>query len=78
MLGPMCLWDVSAITDFTDVCACTLNSHGGITTGFTSDLFWNTRSATVMARMFSRNAQFKGYIGTWDVRNVHNMGRYVW
>lgn len=27
-----------------------------------------------MARMFSRNAQFKGYIGTWDVRNVHDMG----
>jgi hypothetical protein len=73
MLGPMCLWDVSAITDFTDACACTL-SLGIMTTGFTSDLFWDTRSAKVMTRMFSRNAQFKGYIGTWDVRNVHNMG----
>jgi hypothetical protein len=65
--GPLCLWDVSECTDFSWACA------GAHTASFNSDLFWNTSSATVMTNMFRKNLQFKGHIGTWDVRKVKKM-----
>ena len=61
--GPLCLWDVSAVRDFTDTC----------TANFNSDLFWDTTSAENMGSMFSMNLEFKGYIGTWDVSGVASM-----
>jgi hypothetical protein len=67
--GPLCLWDVSAITDFT----LRVDADFGKVVGFNSDLYWNTRSAITMSAMFIGNEQFKGYIGTWDVRNVRTM-----
>ena len=66
--GPLCLWDVSGITDFESACSDFLSLLQ-----FSSDLFWDTRSATRMVNMFSKRAQFKGYIGTWDVSKVENM-----
>ena len=67
--GPLCLWDVSAIEDFT--AACWVN--------FSSDLFWDTRSARTMVDMFLRNSTFKGHIGTWDVSKVTTMmGMFTW
>lgn len=66
--GPLCIWHVAEIADFTGACAVEPGAPG-----FSSDLFWNTRSATTMTRMFQHNKQFKGYIGTWDVRNVREM-----
>ena len=66
--GPLCLWDVSSVTDFTGACS-VLNGEAG----FSSDLFWNTGSATVMSKMFEYNEAFKGYIGTWDVSKVTKM-----
>ena len=67
--GPLCLWDVSGITNFEWAC------RGGFLSVryFSSDLFWDTRSATTMANMFLYNAQFRGYIGTWDVSKVEDM-----
>ena len=62
-LGPLCLWDVSAVRDFTGTC----------TANFNSDLFWDTTSAEDMSSMFSINMEFKGYIGTWDVSGVASM-----
>jgi hypothetical protein len=67
--GPLCLWDVSGITDFTGACAVKATFDHG----FNSDLFWNTGSATVMSGMFRLNQMFKGYIGTWDVSKVAKM-----
>ena len=64
--GPLCLWDVSAVQDFSSACTSSFN--------FNSDLFWNTKSATVMTDMFYMNAHFKGYVGTWDVGRVRSMG----
>ena len=58
--GPLCLWDVSAVEDFGSACCA----------NFSSDLFWDTRSATSMSNMFLGNSSFKGYIGTWDVSKV--------
>ena len=67
--GPLCLWDVSAIEHFAQACAVGL----GFPTGFDSDLFWNTESATDMTQAFGYNKEFKGYLGTWDVSNVTGM-----
>jgi hypothetical protein len=64
--GPLCLWDVSEITNFDRSCNSGIN--------FNSDLFWNTKSATSMADMFFGNAAFKGYVGTWNVASVRSMG----
>lgn len=62
--GPLCLWDVSELTDFT----CAFESIE-----LDSDLFWNTQSAVNMKEMFHANHKFKGYIGTWNVSNVNCM-----
>lgn len=61
--GPLCLWDVSAVKTFYFTCSVL----------FSSDLFWDTSSVTIMGGTFRANAQFKGYIGTWDVSNAGNM-----
>jgi hypothetical protein len=68
-VGPLCLLDVSRITDFASVCGGSGNAALP-SLEFSSDLFWNTGAATVMSAMFSANTEFKGYIGTWDVSNV--------
>jgi hypothetical protein len=66
--GPLCLWDVSGHEDLSH----RFTPPEG-DTGFSSDLFWNTSSVTDMRNAFQSNAQFKGYIGTWDVRKVKDM-----
>jgi hypothetical protein len=67
--GPMCLWDVSEVQNFQFACSVNIN---GI--NFNSDLFWDTGSAKDMDSMFFNNADFKGYVGTWDVSRVEWMG----
>jgi hypothetical protein len=67
--GPMCLWDVSEVQNFQ--LACSVNITG---INFNSDLFWDTGSAEAMDSMFFNNADFKGYVGTWDVSGVEWMG----
>ena len=37
-------------------------------------MFWDTGSAEDMNDMFLNNADFKGYVGTWDVSGVEWMG----
>jgi hypothetical protein len=72
--GPLCLWDVSEHNDLSRPFSVMPDwVMPAWYTGFSSDLFWNTSSATTMAKMFRHNAQFKGYIGTWDVRKVKDM-----
>lgn len=72
--GPLCLWDVSGHENLSLMFSVLL---GG--TSYSSDLFWDTRSARTMANMFLYNAQFKGYIGTWDVSNTESMfGMFCW
>jgi hypothetical protein len=69
--GPMCLWDVSEVRNFQF--ACSVNNNGA-QINFNSDLFWDTGSAEAMDSMFFNNADFKGYVGTWDVSGVEWMG----
>ena len=67
--GPLCLWDVSAVKSFYFTCSVL----------FSSDLFWDTSSVTIMLGTFRDNAQFKGYIGTWDVSNARKYeGHVLW
>ena len=68
--GPLCLWDVSEVRDFGYACSVNIN---GFTINFNSDLFWDTGSAKFMNDMFFENANFKGYVGTWDVSRVEYM-----
>jgi hypothetical protein len=68
LYGPLCLWDVSGVADLAMACT-PLQCPG-----FNSDLFWNTKSATNMSKMFFGTDQFKGHIGTWDVSGVRSMG----
>ncbi len=68
--GPMCLWDVSAIADFSWSCATAVPN---VAPPFNSDLFWNTSSAANMGGMFCKNTEFKGDLSTWDVSNVTHM-----
>lgn len=78
--GPLCLWDVSAVSDFSNVFACAHknpeewsgNLDGGVPP-FNSDLYWNTSSATTMGSMFRRNTEFKGNLSVWDVKKVRMM-----
>jgi surface protein len=60
--GPLCLWDVSAVTDLYYSCA--------TNPPFSSDLYWNTSQATCMSGVFHSNTEFKGDLSTWDVSNV--------
>jgi hypothetical protein len=71
--GPLCLWDVSAITDFSYACSAEFDEAFNSDLMWSSDLFWDTRSARIMTSMFRKNAGFKGYIGTWDVGKVEDM-----
>jgi hypothetical protein len=72
--GPMCLWDVSRVANFSAVCdAKPLTAEPPTYLTFNSDLFWDTSAATNMASMFLRNAEFRGDLSTWDVRNVQRM-----
>jgi hypothetical protein len=72
--GPMCLWDVSDVTNFYCVCeAQLLTAEPPTYLTFNSDLFWNTSAATTMSHMFHRNTEFRGDLSTWDVRTVKNM-----
>lgn len=66
--GPLCLWDVSAVADFNFACSKLHNVPL-----FTSDLYWDTSSATQMTNMFSGNVEFKGDLSTWDVSKVVDM-----
>jgi len=72
--GPMCIWDVSHIEDFSVACCASTavpKSRDGIT--FNSDLYWDTSAATDMSDMFRDNGEFKGDLGTWDVSKVTTM-----
>ena len=69
--GPMCLWDVSEVRNFKFACSVNIN---GVQIDFNSDLFWDTGSAEDMNDMFFANADFKGYVGAWDVSRVEWMG----
>ena len=72
--GPMCLWDVSDVTNFYCVCeAQLLTAEPPTYLTFNSDLFWNTSAAATMSHMFHRNTEFRGDLSTWDVRTVKNM-----
>jgi len=70
LYGPLCLWDVSGVAVFFR--ACTLLG-ARLERGFSSDLFWSTKSATSMNEMFYGNDRFDGHIGTWDVSSVGSM-----
>lgn len=59
--GPMCLWDVSQIEDFSGPC--------GAGT-FSSDLYWDTSSVLSMSMTFANNTEFRGDLSTWDVCKV--------
>ena len=61
--GPMCLWDVSQISDFSGAC----------TQKLSTDLFWDTSAATSMSGMFKGNTEFRGDVSTWDVSGVLTM-----
>ena len=61
--GPMCLWDVSHVSDFSGACTAKLSS----------DLFWDTSAATSMRGMFKGNTEFRGDVSTWDVSGVRTM-----
>jgi surface protein len=72
--GPMCIWDVSHIENFSVACCASTavpKSRDGVT--FNSDLYWDTSAATDMSDMFRDNGEFKGDLGTWDVSKVTTM-----
>lgn len=62
--GPMCLWDVSQIEDFSGPCG------AGTFGTFSSDLYWDTSSALSMSMTFANNTEFRGDLSTWDVCKV--------
>jgi len=70
LYGPLCLWDVSGVADLFRACTL-LGAKREL--GFSSDLFWSTKSATSMNEMFYMNDRFDGHIGTWDVSSVGSM-----
>jgi hypothetical protein len=63
--GPLCLWDVSGTRDFDSACRANTN--------FSSDLYWDTSSATSMQKAFAHNREFMGDVSTWDVSKVMDM-----
>ena len=65
--GPMCMWDVSHVTNFSFACSVL---HEEEDAPFNSDLYWDTSSATSMREMFSENREFRGDLSTWDVSKV--------
>jgi len=72
--GPMCIWDVSHIENFSVACCASTavpKSRDGAT--FNSDLYWDTSAATDMSDMFRDNGEFEGNLGTWDVSKVTTM-----
>ena len=67
---PIGKWDVSEITDFSEVFA---NIGNKFCTDFNEDISeWNTKSATTMAYMFAGNHLFNQKL-PWDVSNVTTM-----
>ena len=72
--GPMCLWNVSRVANFSHVCDAKKLTHEPPTyLTFNSDLFWDTSAATTISSMFLRNTEFRGDISTWDVGKVTKM-----
>ena len=67
--GPMCMWDVSHVKNFSFACSVL---HEEEDAPFNSDLYWDTSSATSMREMFSENREFRGDLSTWDVSKVRD------
>ena len=64
--GAMPDWDVSQVTDMSDVFSNKSDFNGDISS-------WNVSSVTDMNRMFNRAESFNGNISNWDVSNVTDM-----
>ena len=81
--GPMCIWDVSGVKDFSGACKQLVIdldppdpagfSSRAVT--FNSDLYWDTSEATNMSSMFYDNVEFNGDLSTWDVSKVERTDR---
>ena len=64
--GPISYWNMTNITDFTEL-------FGGCET-FNADISkWQTSQVTTMEGMFEGAMRFNQPIGEWDVSNVRNM-----
>lgn len=69
---PIGNWDVSRVTDFSDVFSSPRTL--AIVRTFNEDLSgWNTSSAITMSNMFLRAQAFNQPIGNWDVSKVVNL-----
>ena len=64
--GPISLWDVSDVTDMSQLFKCAY--------GFNADLsMWNVSKVNLMSEMFSRASDFNTDLSKWDVSRVIDM-----
>jgi surface protein len=73
--GPMALWDVSRVTDMTNL----FSGSSYALTGFNEDLsMWDTGRVKTMSSMFEGTASFNGDLSSWDVSSVTDMSSMFW
>ena len=74
--GPLATWDVSCVTDMTELfCSTSLCDHyTSEASSFNADLGdWDVSKVTAMAGMFNGATAFNGDLSDWDVAKVTTM-----
>ena len=66
-------WDVSAISDFSEVFSASRNGQVARMLDFSGLNQWNTSRATTMKGMFRDAIEFNADLGAWDTSNVQDM-----